>query len=71
MICLGNELSSIQKKYDNNLSNRNDIEKIVVSLKNNYLNLNNNEKKIFLERFVKEIVVRKIDENVVIDTVLF
>jgi len=71
LICLGNELSSIQKKYDNSLSNRNDIEKIVVSLKNNYLNLNNNEKKIFLERFVKEIVVRKIDENVVIDTVLF
>ena len=71
MISLGNELNSIQKKYDNSLSNQDDIEKIVVSLKNNYLNLNNNEKKIFLERFVKEIVVRKIDENVVIDTVLF
>lgn len=47
------------------------IEKVIVNLKNNFVNLNNHEKKIFLERFVKEIRVKKENENVVIEEVIF
>ncbi len=47
------------------------IKEIVVNLKNNFLNLSNHEKKMFLERFVKEIKVKKENNQVIIDEVIF
>ena len=41
------------------------------NLKNNFIHLNNHEKKTFLERFVKEIKVRKEGNDVIIDEVIF
>ena len=69
---LNNELNSFNK--DNNqedLSNVEVIKEIVINLKNNFLHLNNHEKKMFLERFIKEIKVRKENNDVIIEEVIF
>ena len=69
---LNNELSSFNK--DNNqedLTNVEVIKEIVINLKNNFLHLNNHEKKMFLERFIKEIKVRKENNDVIIEEVIF
>ena len=68
---LNNELNSISKEIQEDLINVETIKAIVVNLKNNFLHLDNHEKKMFLERFVKEIKVRKEGNNVVIDEVIF
>ena len=47
------------------------IKKIIINLKNNFINLNNHEKKIFLERFVKFIEVEKVNDTVIIKNVEF
>lgn len=51
--------------------NYEEIKLIITNLKNNFLHLNNHERKLFLERFVSEIKVRKDGENVVIDKIVF
>lgn len=59
---------------DNDITINNDIdliEKVIVNIKNNFINLSNHEKKIFLERFVKEIKVKKVSDKVVIENILF
>ena len=69
---LNNELNSFNK--DNNqedLTNVEVIKEIVINLKNNFLHLNNHEKKMFLERFIKEIKVRKENNDVIIEEVIF
>lgn len=69
---LNNELNSSNKEKDfEESTNVEVIKEIVVNLKNNFLHLDNHEKKMFLERFVKEIKVRKDGNDVVIDEVIF
>lgn len=69
---LKNELNSSNKEKDvEESTNVEVIKEIVVNLKNNFLHLDNHEKKMFLERFVKEIKVRKDGNDVVIDEVIF
>lgn len=69
---LNNELNSFNKEKDvEDSTNVEVIKEIVVNLKNNFLHLDNHEKKMFLERFVKEIKVRKDGNDVVIDEVIF
>ena len=69
---LNNELNSSNKEKDfEDSTNLEVIKEIVVNLKNNFLHLDNHEKKMFLERFVKEIKVRKDGNDVVIDEVIF
>lgn len=72
LISLNKEIESI-KNGDNLDINTNEelIKDIIVNLKMNFVNLNNHEKKMFLERFVKEIKVRKIEDDVIIDEVIF
>ena len=69
---LNNELDKINK-YSNeeDLINEEVIKEVIVNLKNNFIHLNNHEKKMFLERFVKEIKVRKEGNDVIIDEVIF
>ena len=69
---LNNELNSFNK-YNNpeDLTNIEVIKEIVINLKNNFLHLNNHEKKMFLERFIKEIKVRKDNNDVIIEEVIF
>lgn len=69
---LNNELDKINK-YSNeeDLTNEEIIKEVIVNLKNNFIHLNNHEKKMFLERFVKEIKVRKKSNDVIIDEVIF
>ena len=69
---LNNELNSFNKEKNfEDATNVEVIKEIVVNLKNNFLHLDNHEKKMFLERFVKEIKVRKDGNDVVIDEVIF
>ena len=69
---LNNELDKINK-YSNeeDLTNEEVIKEVIVNLKNNFIHLNNHEKKMFLERFVKEIKVRKENNEVLIESVVF
>ena len=69
---LNNEVDKINK-YSNeeDLTNEEIIKEVIVNLKNNFIHLNNHEKKMFLERFVKEIKVRKEGNDVIIDEVIF
>lgn len=69
---LNNELDKINK-YSNeeDLTNEEIIKEVIVNLKNNFMHLNNHEKKMFLERFVKEIKVRKEGNDVELDEVIF
>ncbi len=69
---LNNELDKINK-YSNeeDLTNEEIIKEVIVNLKNNFIHLNNHEKKMFLERFVKEIKVRKEGNDVKLDEVIF
>ena len=64
IVSVSNDVSS----YD---IDNGDISRNIVNLKNNFINLTNHEKKVFLERFIREIKVRKVNGNVVIDNVLF
>ena len=57
--------------HEENITNEKIIKEVIVNLKNNFIHLNNHEKKMFLERFVKEIKVRKDGNDVVIDEVIF
>ena len=69
---LNDELNSSNKEKDfEDSTNVEVIKEIVVNLKNNFLHLDNHEKKMFLERFVKEIKVRKEKSEVIIDGVMF
>ena len=65
------EITSISNDISSYSINNSDISRNIVNLKNNFINLTNHEKKVFLERFVREIKVRKDNGNVVIDNVLF
>ena len=69
---LNNELDKINK-YSNeeDLTNEEVIKEVIVNLKNNFIHLDNHEKKMFLERFVKEIKVRKEYNEVIIESVVF
>ena len=58
-------------KVNDNLTNEYIIKEVIVNLKNNFIYLNNHEKKMFLERFVKEIKIRKEGDNVIFDEVVF
>ena len=68
---LNNELNSISKEIQEYLTNVDVIKEIVINLKNNFLHLDNHEKKMFLERFIKEIKVRKENNDVIIEEVIF
>lgn len=69
---LNSELNSFNKENNQeDLTNVEVIKEIIVNLKNNFLHLDNHEKKMFLERFVKEIKVRKETDEVMIESVLF
>ena len=48
-----------------------DVPEIIVNLKRNFIKLNSHEKKMFLERFVKEIRVKKERDEVMIESVVF
>lgn len=65
------EITSISNDVLSYDIDNSDISRNIVNLKNNFINLTNHEKKMFLERFVMEIKVRKDDGNVVIDNVFF
>lgn len=65
------EITSISNDVSSYDINNSDISRNIVNLKNNFINLTNHEKKVFFERFVREIKVRKDDGNVVIDNVFF
>ena len=68
---LNNELDKINKETKENLTNEEVIKEVIVNLKNNFIHLDNHEKKMFLERFVKEIKVRKEYNEVIIESVVF
>ena len=69
---LNNELDKINKySNDEDLTNEEIIKEVIVNLKNNFIHLNNHEKKMFLERFVKEIKVKKEGNDVMIESVVF
>ena len=53
------------------ITNEDLIKEIIVNLKSNFIKLNNHEKKMFLERFVKEIRVKKEGDEVMIESVVF
>lgn len=66
------ELDNTNKEnYEEDLTNIEVIKEIIVNLKNNFIHLDNHEKKMFLERFIKEIKVRKKNGDVIIDKVIF
>ena len=58
-----------ESEIDN--TNEKIIKEVITNLKENFINLNNHEKKMFLERFVKEIRVKKENDKVVIENVAF
>lgn len=69
---LTNELNRFNKENNQeDLTNVEIIKEIIVNLKNNFIYLDNHEKKMFLERFVKEIKVKKENGKVVIESVTF
>lgn len=69
---LSKELELIDSKENDLIETNEDlIEEIIVNLKSNFIKLNNHEKKMFLERFVKEIRVKKEKDEVMIESVVF
>ena len=69
---LSKELELIDNKEEDVIETNEDlIKEIIVNLKSNFIKLNNHEKKIFLERFVKEIRVKKKGDEVMIESVVF
>ena len=68
---LSKELELIDNKEEIIETNEDLIKEIIVNLKSNFIKLNNHEKKMFLERFVKEIRVKKEGDEVMIESVLF
>lgn len=69
---LSKELELIDNKEEDLIETNEDlIKEIIVNLKSNFIKLNNHEKKMFLERFVKEIRVKKEGDEVMIESVLF
>ena len=69
---LNKELELIDNKEEDLIETNEDlIKEIIVNLKSNFIKLNNHEKKMFLERFVKEIRVKKEGDKVMIESVLF
>lgn len=68
---LNNELSKINTVVNDDLTNEYIVKEVIVNLRNNFIHLNNHEKKMFLERFVKEIRIRKEGDNVIFDEVVF
>ena len=69
---LSKELELIDNKEEEIIETNEDlIKEIIVNLKSNFIKLNNHEKKMFLERFVKEIRVKKEEDEVMIESVLF
>ena len=65
---LNEEIKHLNEKT---LTNEKIIKEVIVNLKNNFIHLNNHDKKMFLERFVKEIKVRKESNEVRIESVVF
>ena len=69
---LSKELELIDNKEEDVIETNEDlIKEIIVNLKSNFIKLNNHEKKMFLERFVKEIRVKKKGDEVMIESVVF
>lgn len=69
---LNSELNNFSKENNKEeVTNVEVIKEIIVNLKNNFIHLDNHEKKMFLERFVKEIKVIKNGNNVEINEVIF
>ncbi len=56
---------------DDNDMDINLISGMIVNLKNNFLELNNRERKLFIERFIREIVVNKVVDDVLVEKVEF
>ena len=69
---LSKELELIDNKEEDIIETNEDlIKEIIVNLKSNFIKLNSHEKKMFLERFVKEIRVKKEGDEVMIESVVF
>lgn len=68
---LNRQLDLLNKGNDSNNDDWELIKNVIVNLKGNFIKLTNHEKKMFLERFVKEIKVKKLDNGVVIEAVEF
>ena len=47
------------------------IKEVITSIKNNFIHLTNHERKMFFERFIKEIKIIKEDKTVIIKEVIF
>lgn len=67
---LNEELNNINVEPEEEINMEN-IKKIITNIKNNFIHLNNHERKMFLERFIKEIKVIKEDNTVIIKEVIF
>ena len=67
---LNEELNNINVEPEEEINMEN-IKEIITNIKNNFIHLNNHERKMFLERFIKEIKVIKEDNIVIIKEVIF
>ena len=67
---LNEELNNINVEPEEEINIEN-IKEVITSIKNNFIHLNNHERKMFLERFIKEIKVIKEDNIVKIKEVIF
>ena len=67
---LNEELNNINVEPEEEINMEN-IKEIITNIKNNFIHLNNHERKMFLERFIKEIKVIKEDNTVIIKEVIF
>ena len=68
---LNNELNNITEEKPKEIIDVRIIKEIITNIKENFMYLDNHEKRLFIERFIKTIKVRKDGDNVVIDEVVF
>lgn len=68
---LKGKLKELENKPKEEKLDKEQIKKVALNIKNNFLHLTNKERKIFIERFIKEIKVKKEDDNVKILNILF
>lgn len=69
--CLKGKLKELENKPKEENLDKEQIMKVALNIKNNFLHLTNKERKIFIERFIKEIKVKKEGDNVKILNVMF
>lgn len=65
------KLKELEKKPEEEKLDKEQIMKAALNVKNNFLHLTNKERKIFIERFIKEIKVKKEGNNVKILNIMF